>query len=621
MPEAAQFDHLSFDLVDEEALLDLRERLKNANCEVTDVVDHGFIRSIYFTDPNGIALEASYWIVDPTGHAEVSFDDPRLFGDPNPVPALREFAAGGLDHVPATKLVDGFTKEAEDWVVRPARQRVAARRPPRHARAAARRGAVFFAFANSSPNSPSRLRPNASRTFGNHFVFFFFDVVVDVLGEHDDLASYRSSDGCIFVSSRQVHFTPWCSSMLSRMSSSRSGTSAPHRRIEDRFFDRGVDESSATIWATILSRPGRLLLVRLLELAEQLLHGFVVVLRRVMASTVAPLCLVASAPMGGPVYYPDTVADAGTDRRSDCPGRDAPAPRRRVRVCRSSRRVHCRGRCCSSGSPAGRGGPTANEAEPGRHRLLRRHDVPPPTSHRHGAASTMRNGDNDDLISAAEIEFEQIGDVRVMQDSLSTGTRTGRPNVAMQWMGGRCRRTRCRAWRRPPSCGSSKPRTAPSWTIFHHAMIDHHAGGLHMAEHAAHTRLSDIRKIAEAMAVTAAMEIDELNHVRQDLGLPIHRPSDGVTGKRVAVTASPDTPERPRGSRRSRAEDLLPEEQVAREREPRGAAEAILEECGGAHPRPGRGGASDERGKRGSGTLTSMALTWVLGGNQPGHRP
>ena len=35
--------------------------------EVTDVVDHGFMRSIYFTDPNGIALEASWWSDDPTG--------------------------------------------------------------------------------------------------------------------------------------------------------------------------------------------------------------------------------------------------------------------------------------------------------------------------------------------------------------------------------------------------------------------------------------------------------------------------------------------------------------------------------------------------------------------------
>jgi catechol 2,3-dioxygenase-like lactoylglutathione lyase family enzyme len=119
VPEAAQFDHLSFDLVDEEALLELRARLKNANCEVTDVVDHGFIRSIYFTDPNGIALEASYWVLDPTGHAEVSLDDARFFGDPDPVPAVAELRAGGLQRVPATKLVDGFTTEAEDWVVKP----------------------------------------------------------------------------------------------------------------------------------------------------------------------------------------------------------------------------------------------------------------------------------------------------------------------------------------------------------------------------------------------------------------------------------------------------------------------------------------------------------------------
>ena len=56
-PRAPQFDHLSFNLPDEEGLLSLRDSLKTAGCEVTDVVDHGFIRSIYFHDPNGIRLE------------------------------------------------------------------------------------------------------------------------------------------------------------------------------------------------------------------------------------------------------------------------------------------------------------------------------------------------------------------------------------------------------------------------------------------------------------------------------------------------------------------------------------------------------------------------------------
>src|SRR6266702_7043336 len=39
-PRAVQFDHLSFNLPDETALLALRDRLKAAGCEVTDLVDH-----------------------------------------------------------------------------------------------------------------------------------------------------------------------------------------------------------------------------------------------------------------------------------------------------------------------------------------------------------------------------------------------------------------------------------------------------------------------------------------------------------------------------------------------------------------------------------------------------
>ena len=105
--------------MDEEALLDMRSRLKAAGCEVTDVVDHGFIRSIYFNDPNGIALEASYWVVDPTGMAEVSLDDDRLFGDRSPVAAVDEIrSTGRVAHVPNTRLVDAFTSDTEDWVVR-----------------------------------------------------------------------------------------------------------------------------------------------------------------------------------------------------------------------------------------------------------------------------------------------------------------------------------------------------------------------------------------------------------------------------------------------------------------------------------------------------------------------
>jgi catechol 2,3-dioxygenase-like lactoylglutathione lyase family enzyme len=100
----AQFDHLSFNLPDEHALEELRARLKSHGCEVTDVIDHGFVRSIYFNDPNGIALEASWWVVDPTGRI-ADYGDPTLFSDPHPVPAVRELARDGmLTSVPQTKL-------------------------------------------------------------------------------------------------------------------------------------------------------------------------------------------------------------------------------------------------------------------------------------------------------------------------------------------------------------------------------------------------------------------------------------------------------------------------------------------------------------------------------------
>jgi catechol 2,3-dioxygenase-like lactoylglutathione lyase family enzyme len=104
-PRATQFDHLSFNLPDEHALESLRSRLKEHGCEVTDVVDHDVMRSIYFTDPNGIALEASWWVVDVTGR-EADYGDERQFADDDPVPAFRELAqAGVLASTPETRLV------------------------------------------------------------------------------------------------------------------------------------------------------------------------------------------------------------------------------------------------------------------------------------------------------------------------------------------------------------------------------------------------------------------------------------------------------------------------------------------------------------------------------------
>lgn len=98
-----QFDHLSFNLPDRDSLLALWARLDEAGVGVTEEIDHGSIHSIYFTDPNGIALEASYWLDDVTAKTDA---DGSAFCDPDPVPAVRELQAGArLEWMPATDLV------------------------------------------------------------------------------------------------------------------------------------------------------------------------------------------------------------------------------------------------------------------------------------------------------------------------------------------------------------------------------------------------------------------------------------------------------------------------------------------------------------------------------------
>ncbi|WP_208028815.1 VOC family protein [Rhabdothermincola sediminis] len=110
-PQASQFDHLSLGLADEDALHRLRDRLEAHGCEVTDVIDHGIMRSIYFTDPNGIALEASWWTLDATGRP-ADHADPRFFSDPEPVPAVAEIArAGTVESTPRTELVSEITRD------------------------------------------------------------------------------------------------------------------------------------------------------------------------------------------------------------------------------------------------------------------------------------------------------------------------------------------------------------------------------------------------------------------------------------------------------------------------------------------------------------------------------
>jgi len=53
------FDHVSFGVETGKELWELKDRLEAAGFDVSDVIDHGFIHSIYSFDPNGIPIEFS----------------------------------------------------------------------------------------------------------------------------------------------------------------------------------------------------------------------------------------------------------------------------------------------------------------------------------------------------------------------------------------------------------------------------------------------------------------------------------------------------------------------------------------------------------------------------------
>jgi catechol 2,3-dioxygenase-like lactoylglutathione lyase family enzyme len=54
------FDHVSFGVEAEDDLWSLKDKLEVAGFPVSDVIDHGFIHSIYAHDPNGIPIEFSH---------------------------------------------------------------------------------------------------------------------------------------------------------------------------------------------------------------------------------------------------------------------------------------------------------------------------------------------------------------------------------------------------------------------------------------------------------------------------------------------------------------------------------------------------------------------------------
>ncbi len=96
------FDHISFGVASDTELWELKARLEGADFWVSEVVDHGFIHSIYAFDPNNIPIEFSAPVMS------VDLRASPVMADSLPTPTAREGADPQPRHwpgpVPATPL-------------------------------------------------------------------------------------------------------------------------------------------------------------------------------------------------------------------------------------------------------------------------------------------------------------------------------------------------------------------------------------------------------------------------------------------------------------------------------------------------------------------------------------
>jgi uncharacterized protein (DUF305 family) len=147
------------------------------------------------------------------------------------------------------------------------------------------------------------------------------------------------------------------------------------------------------------------------------------------------------------------------------------------------------------------------------------------------AETYLRYG-TDDLFrgDAAKIIFSQSGDVRQMQRALTEWHRSGSPDVAMEWMGMHSPQDAQPGMATPQQLAAlNRSRGRELDDLFSALMINHHRGGIHMADYAKdHAKTNLARTLARIMARDQRFEIIDLNGWREHLGLPYHRPGDPV---------------------------------------------------------------------------------------------
>lgn len=90
------FDHVAFGVETQDDLWQLKDKLEAAGFDCSDVIDHGFVHSIYSFDPNGIPIEFS-WSVE-----TIDLRKKPLMLDAIPTPLAEEGAEPISDKWPET---------------------------------------------------------------------------------------------------------------------------------------------------------------------------------------------------------------------------------------------------------------------------------------------------------------------------------------------------------------------------------------------------------------------------------------------------------------------------------------------------------------------------------------
>jgi catechol 2,3-dioxygenase-like lactoylglutathione lyase family enzyme len=88
------FDHVSFGVETEDDLWKIRDKLDAVGLWVSEIIDHGFIHSIYTFDPNGISVEFSHNVEGIDVHKDT------IMADLTPSPFAREGSDPQIDKWP-----------------------------------------------------------------------------------------------------------------------------------------------------------------------------------------------------------------------------------------------------------------------------------------------------------------------------------------------------------------------------------------------------------------------------------------------------------------------------------------------------------------------------------------